>query len=325
MKDYYILNLETGKLELHFERETYKALPDELKANIKSNFLWSRTAGAWVSRAKEPRLHWALAVAERLGLTDAGKTGERLSFAEQIAAKQERAQERAERYERHAENAAKRGAKLQAPINAMHGDIAFFTQPNINTSAGRAFTRRREKMFEAFEKGFSEFRKSDYWKDRAATAKTTAAGKELTDKGFVQRRIDECEKNLRALKKHYQAQENTIKKIEAGETVKNWSGQEIDIEKARENLAYWEDRIEMELDKLGFYQDTLEGLGGITFNKKSFQRGDLLFITRWKEPVRFVRGGPKNFTYEFTVPHMKYADGSPMTSTAAYAEITKKV
>lgn len=48
----YIMNMETQKLELYFEKEDYVALPDELKKEIKSNFLFSRKHGAWVSRAK---------------------------------------------------------------------------------------------------------------------------------------------------------------------------------------------------------------------------------------------------------------------------------
>lgn len=45
----------------------------------------------------------------------------------------------------------------------MHGDIAFFTQPNINSSAGRAFANKR--MFAAYERGFEEFKKSEYYRN----------------------------------------------------------------------------------------------------------------------------------------------------------------
>ena len=53
--------------------------------------------------------------------------------------------------------------------------------------------------------------------------------------------------------------------------------------------------------------------------------GDLLIISRYREPVRFFRGGPKNFTYEFTEPHMQYANGEQMQGQAAYAEIVRLV
>ena len=81
MTNYFILNLETGKLELHFEKAAYMALSAAQKNEIKNKFLWGRNSGCWISRAKEPNLAWAIRCAEKLGLQDAGKTGERLSFA----------------------------------------------------------------------------------------------------------------------------------------------------------------------------------------------------------------------------------------------------
>ena len=325
MTNCYVHNLERGKLELHFEKSAYQALSDEQKREIKSNFLWSRSAGCWLSRAKEPNLWNARQVAEKLGLADAGRTGERLSFAEQMAAKRERAESRAERYEHHADKAREYGEHLQSGINAMHGDIAFFTQPILNTSAGRAFARKREKMFAAYEAGFREFNKSAYWRERAKIARKTSKGEELKDKGFVQRRIDECERDLRKLRKSYEAQKRTIERIEAGEEVQTWDGRPIDRKRAEENLDYWAERMEVTLDKLGYYQDEMDALGGVRFDRKSFKKGDLIRISRWREPVRYVRGGTKNFTYEFTVPHMKYADGSPMTGQAAFAEIEEVI
>lgn len=160
--DYFIVNRETGKLELHFSKEAYLALTEDQKKSIKGNFLWGRTSDCWISRAKEPNLYHARKCAETLGLEDAGTCGERLSFMEQMERKAERAERRADCYENRADAAERRGEALQKPINDMRGDIAFFTQPNINSSSGRVFTRRRKKMFESFEKGFNEFLKSEY-------------------------------------------------------------------------------------------------------------------------------------------------------------------
>lgn len=42
----YIFNLETTKIELHFERSEYDALSDEQRSALKSAFLWSRTGSA---------------------------------------------------------------------------------------------------------------------------------------------------------------------------------------------------------------------------------------------------------------------------------------
>lgn len=293
MENYYIINRETQKLELHFTKEAYAALTDEQKKEIKSNFLWGRNSGCWISRAKEPNLYWPRRVAEKLGLTDAGKTGERLSFAEQMERKQERAERRADRYEGRADAAEKRGEALQRPINAMHGDIAFFTQPNINTSAGRAFTRRREKMYAAFERGFEEFSKSAYWQGRAKTARRTASGQELKDKGFLGRRIAECESAIRKLQKRIAEQEERLESMDAGQTVKNWRGDALKRETVENWLEDYLDRMEAELDKLGFYQECMESLGGVQFSRDNIKPGYIVCCGH-RGRGEVISTGPKN-------------------------------
>lgn len=66
--------------------------------------------------------------------------------------KAERDEARAERYDIKSAKAIETGKALQKPIDDMHGDIAFFTQPNINSSASRAFSNKRDRMFAAWEK-----------------------------------------------------------------------------------------------------------------------------------------------------------------------------
>lgn len=132
----YIFNLETTKIELRFEKSEYDALTEEQRRELKSAFLWSNRDKRWVSRAKEPHLWRAKEVAKKLGFTEEQREGERLAYAEQLERQAERAEERADRYEGYAENAAERAERLQKPITGMRGDIAFFTQPNINSSAG---------------------------------------------------------------------------------------------------------------------------------------------------------------------------------------------
>lgn len=316
MNNYFIKNLETEKLELHFEKSSYDALGDEQKKEVRSNFLWSRARNCWVSRAKEPNLYWARKCAEKIGLENAGKTGERLSFAEQMEQKAERAERRAEHCEERAAAAQARGEALQKPIRDMHGDIAFFTQPNISTTAGRAFTRRRERMFAAFENGFKEFDKSDYWKERAAAAQATADRKELKDRAFLCRRISEQERDARALKKNITEYEQYAAAYEKGETPRDRFGSPLrtSAEGVQEQLNAWTDRLEAVLDKLGFYQDCLDKLGGVEFSRENIKPGYVV------EVKRFGRGevlstGPKNCTVKFqTFP-----------LTIAYAEIVKIV
>lgn len=310
--NYYILNRETCKLELHFDKAEYDALSDAQKQSIKSAFLWGRRSGCWISRCKEPNLWSAEQVAKALGLANAGATGERLSFAEQQERKAEKAEHRAERFEASADRAAARGEALQKPINDMHGDVAFFTQPNINSSAGRAFTRQRDRMFAAYEAGFKEFNKSAYYRNRAATARDTAAQKGLQDKGFIGRRIAECESSLRKLKKNVDQYESTRQQIEQGAQLTRYNGVPLTLDTVNEWIETTLERMEAQLDKLGYYQDALDALGGVEFSQENIKPGYIVEVKHFGA-CRVVSTGPKNITYQPGV------DG--IVLTAAYAEI----
>lgn len=297
-QDYFILNKATGKIELHFEKSTYLALTTEQKDRIKSNYLWGRNSGCWISRAKWPNTSYAENIAREIGLEDAGAEGERLSFAEQMQQKAEKAERRADRYEARAEAAEARAEELQKPIESMKGDIAFFTQPNINTSAGRAFTRRRAAMWESWERGFEEFNKSEYWAERSKTARKNSEQPELKNRAFVQRRIEERLADIRKLKRNIEEYEGYQKQIEAGETPHNKYGWEVkySVEMVQKNIDRWLDLLEMKLDELGFYQDCMTAIGGVQYSQENIKPGYLVKISRYgSEAVEVVSVGPKNF------------------------------
>jgi len=62
----YIFNLETTKIELHFEKSEYDALTPEQKSLLKHNFLWSNKGKCWVSRCKEGNLWRAKEAAKKI-------------------------------------------------------------------------------------------------------------------------------------------------------------------------------------------------------------------------------------------------------------------
>jgi len=291
-----IFNRETTKLELHFSREEYAALTETQKSALKSNFLWSKYANAWVSRAKEPNLYWARKVSNDLGFENEERRGERLTFAEQLENKQERAEARADRYECYAENAEKRAAVLQKPINDMHGDIAFFTQPNINSSAGRAFRNRREKMFAQYDRGFEEYRKSEHFKDRADAARKTAKANELSDIGFLNRRVREQQKNIRDTEKVIISLEDNLFKIESGKEIKNYKGEIVTADEIKERLEYRLELLGVYMDKENFYQSCIDDLGGIQFSSANIKAGYIVIVKRWGE-CEILSTGPVNVTY----------------------------
>ena len=226
----YIFNLETTKIELHFEKSEYANLTDEQKRELKGAFLWSKSGRCWVSRAKEPHLYRATEVAAKLGCSEEQREGERLTYAEQLERQAERAEARADRYEEYAESAAGRAERLQKPIANMRGDISFFTQPNINSSAGRTFKNQRERMFQQYERGFEEYRKSSYFKDRADTARGTATQAQFDNPAYLDRRIKDCKKEVRDREKNIIYYEEILFAIENGEEKKWRNGEVVTIE-----------------------------------------------------------------------------------------------
>ena len=313
---YYQINRETQKLELIFDKAEYMALPDEKKREIKSNFLFSRTVGGWVSRAKWPNTYYAEKTAQSIGAENRGKTGEALSFAEQMERKAERAEARAERMEARADRAEEAGKSLQKPIEDMHGDIAFSTQPIINTSAGRAFGRRRERMFAAWERGFEEFKKSDYYREAAQTARETAAGTKPTDKGFCERRMNDAQKTIKAQQRNLERYKKKLDRISAGETLKTWDGSENTAETVSGWIETAEELIEAAISKYAYYAECLENLGGIQYNRENIKPGYIVKMKRWNSIVTVTNCGSKNFRY-------KHNDGplAGMGGMESYAEI----
>ena len=314
----YIFNLETTKIELHFEKSEYTALSAEQKANLKSAFLWSRAGGCWVSRAKEPNLWWAKQVAAKLGFTEEQQEGERLSFSEQVERQADRAERRAERYEQYAESAERRGAALQQPLNRMHGDIAFFTQPIIAGHAGsQAFARRREKMFAQYEKGFEEYRKSEYFQDRAKTARATADGAKYRDVAYLDRRIKECRKEIRARKKNIIHYEEILAAIENGEKKKRFDGTPISVEEVTGWMEHEFELIEKAMDKQAFLEACVDQCGGIQFSKDNIKIGFRVRLNDgFDSEVEVIGAGPQNITYRILTGGAK-----GMVLQAAYAEI----
>lgn len=312
---YYIINRETEKLELHFDKSEYQALSDDQKSTIKSNFLFSRYGGCWVSRAKIPNLWRAEQVAKSLGAENQGKTGELLSFEEKMERKAARAEERAERMDARADAAEQRGEQLQKPINARRGDIAFFTQPNINTSAGRAFTRQRERMFAAFDRGFEEFKKSEYYAQRAEVARRTANMENSKDKAFCDRRVKDAQKNIKAIQKNLDHYHAMLECDGMGEQQKRFDGTPIERAEIERWIEDAEERLESEISRLCYYQSCIDDLGGVQFSKENIKPGYVVKIKHYND-CTVLRTGPKNIIYRTP---------NGFNLTAAYAEILEIV
>ncbi|MBQ5927117.1 MAG: DUF3560 domain-containing protein, partial [Clostridia bacterium] len=313
----YTFNLETKKIELYFEKSEYQALADDQKKKLKSNFLWSSRAGGWVSRAMEPNLWNAKQVAASLGFTEEVRSGERLTFAEQVERQNDRAERRADRYEQYAANAEKKGKALCAELDSMHGDIAFFTQPIIPTAAGRAFQRYRERLYARYDSGMDEYRKSDYFKKQADRLRESARGEKYQDVAFLDRRIKETTAEIRARFRNVETLENKLSRIENGEELKRYTGEIITAEELEKQIERELELIEVAEDKLAFLKNAFDECGGGNFTQANVKVGYRVKLQRWREEtVEVVGTGKVNFSYK---------DRHGWVLQAPYAEISEIV
>jgi len=312
----YIFNLETTKIELHFDKADYEALNDEQRRKLKSAFLWSPSGNCWVSRAKEPNLWRPKQVAKELGFTEEEREGARLTYAEQLDRKTERAEARADRYEDYAANAEGRREQLQRPLNSMRGDNSFFTQPIIPGHSGsQAFARRRERMYDQYKRGFEEYRKSEYFLARAQTARETASNAQLDSPRYLDRRIKECKKTIHDREKNIIYYEGILQAVENGEEKKWHGGEVVTTERVSELIERELELVAVTMDKQGYLESCLEDLGGTRFSKDNIKTGYIVLIQRWGQ-VEIISAGPINVGFKILTGG---AAGGLLQ--AAYAEI----
>ena len=276
-----IYNRTTEKLELHFERAEYNALSEAQKNEIKSAFLWSRGGGCWVSRSKSPNLWRARLVAESVGATEEVEEGEKLTFAEKVEREQERADRRADRLEARAEKSEKEGARLCAGLESHHGDIAFFTQPIMNTSGGRAFARYRERLYNRFDHGMDEYRKSEEYKNKAEKARETANGEKYKNPVYLSNRITETKADIRACFRNVEDYEKTLERLDAGEAVTKWNGEPVDRQAIEDAHARQIERIEELTDKLAFLENCVDEIGATKYSPENIKKGYIVKLARW--------------------------------------------
>jgi len=261
----YTRNLETQKLELHFEKSTYQALPDETKKKIKSNFLWSNYASAWVSRSKGNGTHWAEQVAKEIGLTYEGETGEKLTFQEQLEREQSRAIDRAERFEARSETAEKRSEIAFGTAHKIGSFIPMGQPILVGHHSERGHRADLNRIDNAMRKGIQEGEKSEYYASRAETAQRTADGEKFKSVDYLLNRISECNAELRAIGRGLEGKDQYDK--ETGQKMVN--GCEI----SEERRARLTERRNEWNEKLEFFTAKLEEIGGGQMTAERLKEG----------------------------------------------------
>lgn len=119
-------------------------------------------------------------------------------------------------------------------------------------SGSQAFARYRERLYKRYEKGFEAYRKSEYFRQRADIARETASMEKLRDKGYLDRKIKECRKEVRDRKKNIERYEKILDKLENGLTVKRYDGTFVNIEEVINLLKNQLELIEVVQDKEAF-------------------------------------------------------------------------
>ena len=258
----YNINMETGRIELNnLDKHTYSLLSQEMKKKIQSAFVFSRYSQCWVSRSTKNHFT-AKRTAFILGFEKGIEVGIKLSYEKQLEIKKEKALKRANKYINISKKLVEKSNESMNEIISKKGDTAYFTQPNINSSSGRSFSRQREKAFNKFKRGLQEYKQSKYFEKKAEISSLTASQSELNDKGYLQNRIDENEKKLNYMKKH-------------GEYDKNYY-----------------DEI---LDKYMFFIGKMEELGGVKYNNQNIKSGDSIKINGFWYKV--LKVNPKTVKY----------------------------
>lgn len=251
MSKQYILNKETSKIELHFSKEEYNNLNDNEKKILRSAYLFSGKSQAWVSRSKNNH-YSAIQAAKKLGFIDGGTTGNMLSFEENLLRQQEKAEYKQEKYLGYADNAERKAESLQSEFNERRGDISYLTQPVITGHRGsEAFAKQRQRVMDRYNKGFEEYRKSEYFVNKAEDMQSIINQDKFKDRKYLVNRIDECNKNIKAYESnivYYEEKEN------------------------EEKIQYWLEKTEHEINKLAYMENCLQRLGG-NFTKENLKVG----------------------------------------------------
>ena len=74
-------------------------------------------------------------------------------------------------------------------------------------------------------KGFEEYKKSEYYQDRAETARANAANDKLKNALYLDNRIKECNKTLKAIQKNLVEYEDRLWQVQQGKILKYYSGE----------------------------------------------------------------------------------------------------
>ena len=230
-------------------------------------------------------------------LTDEDRT----TFAEQRETSRQRAADRAHRMAGYAENATARSEAAYARAREI-GDRIPFGQPIlVGHYSEKRHRRDLARSQAAATKALEEDRKADHWENRAEGSTRNATPDGERSLGFLQRRLEEAEAELRKMERRL-----------AGEGYINGNKppEGAELERVRGLLAEAEEQAD-------HWRGIIEARGGVQFSRENVRKGDLVKGRRdWE---RVVRVNPKTVSTESLTLTM--ANGEPWPGKLPYAEI----
>jgi hypothetical protein len=279
---YFVHDLESDKLHIFTGgKADWLTIPEADRDQIKRACLWSGSRGCWVSRALAHRF-WARDVLLRNGFEDRGTTGAKLTFAEKVEAREQRAEERADRM---ADRADRARAEADGRFGAAHAiaDVIPLGQPILVGHHSEARHRRDlAKIDNHMRAGVEAMDRAKHYQQRAAAARETAEGKQYRDPGFLGRRISEQEAEERLLRRRLDGEG----RLDPTQPI------------SEEYRARLTELLEDCRDKLGFYRACFElaraereAAGKKVWDRESL-KGKKEVLTRWGWQA-IVRLNPK--------------------------------
>ncbi len=271
---YYIRDLESDKLHLYtHSKADWLSIPQEKRDEIKRNCLWSSKRNCWISRARtQTALIYMREILLDLAFQDAGEQGSRLSFAEQIEAKQERAADRAERFHNRADRANANSQQLSNTAQKMAEIIPMGQPILVGHHSEKSDRNFRGRIANKFEKAFKEQDKAKHYEYRAEVAERIAGGAEYQNPAFLYRRIEEVKAEIR----HHQS------RLESSCFGPNHT-QPVDDE----NRAVIEHFIAVADEKLFYLNQRLANCGKDLFTRETLKnKTEILIRGRWLSIVK---------------------------------------
>lgn len=252
---HYLINLETGKVNIFSEKQFFELLTAEQKDTIRRYCLWSRTQNCWISKAKSENAGYLRRQLDSMSFIYKEAIGEKLSFEQQIQREKEKSESRAERALARAAKSDERSEQLYGQAKSMAGQIPLGQPILVGHHSEKADRNFRDRIHNKFGKAFEEMDKADFYRKQAEWARKEADGKKYEDPFYLGNRIKECERDLKVCNRRLEG--------------KFYAHSKPEPVSDKERIFY-EERLGHIREKLDFYKKCLSKIPGqITLEKKT--------------------------------------------------------